>query len=114
MDKVTRYKNIVREVIEGVADFLQNPKDPIKVVLIKDEESGNYLLFNDGWYENESRIYGCFLHVHVAADGKVWFQYDGTDMEVGKTLMEKGIPAKDMVVGFHSPSVRPDTEFAVG
>ena len=114
MDKVSKYKNIVREIIDEVGSLFQHPDDPIKVVNIKDENSGNYLLFNDGWDKTKSRIYGCFLHMHVASDGKVWFQHDGTDLEVGKTLMERGVPPKDIVVGFHHPSMREDTEFALG
>ena len=114
MDKVDKYKEIVEEIIDYVGNLFQRDDDPIKVASIKDKESGNYLLFNDGWRNHHTRVYGCFLHLRVTKEGKVWLQYDGTDLEVGNTLMKKGIPPKDIVVGFHSPLMRADTEFALG
>ncbi|MCB9298392.1 MAG: XisI protein [Lewinellaceae bacterium] len=72
----------------------------------------HYLLFSNGG-EGE-RVYGCYLHIDVANDGKVWVQHDGTDVAIAEKLLEKGIPKIDIVLGFHAPFVRVDTEgFAV-
>ncbi|MEM1328633.1 MAG: XisI protein [Bacteroidota bacterium] len=112
MNKVTKYKNIVKPTVQ-----IAIPNDPsleIATVLIEDEARGHYMLYNDGWQE-ERRIYGygCFLHVEVKEDGKVWLQHDGTDLIFGELLLEAGIQKEDMVLGFHAPIMRAETGFAV-
>ena len=110
MDKVTQYREIVKTVVREVI-----PDDPlleIATVLIEDEMRGHYMLYNNGWQE-ERRIYGCFLHVEVKKDGKVWLQHDGTDLVFGELLLEAGIPKEDMVLGFHAPIMRVETGFAI-
>lgn len=42
-----------------------------------------------------------------------WGHEDRTDQIVVDKLLEKGIPKSDMVIGFHAPIMRGDTEFAV-
>ncbi|MCB9297659.1 MAG: XisI protein [Lewinellaceae bacterium] len=39
---------------------------------------------------------------------------DSTDYIVADMLLDKGIPKKDIVLGFHAPVMRADTEFSVG
>jgi hypothetical protein len=110
MDRVTQYKDIVKTTVRSVI-----PDDSsltIATILIEDEARGHYMLYNDGWQE-ERRIYGCFLHVEVKEDGKVWLQHDGTDLAFGALLLEAGIPKEDMVLGFHAPIMRAETGFAV-
>jgi XisI protein len=58
-------------------------------------------------------FYGCVLHIDIK-DGKVWVQHNGTERAIADDLMEQGVPAQDIVLGFHSPSKRKFTEFAVG
>ena len=65
------------------------------------------MLYFNGWHEDYDRTYGCFLHVDVKPDGKVWLQYDGTDLIVAELLLEKGIPKEDIVLGFQAPYKRP-------
>ncbi|MEM6700876.1 MAG: XisI protein [Bacteroidota bacterium] len=110
MDKVVEYKKVVRDIVKEVM-----PTDaltPIQTVLIEDDNRGHYLLYNDGW-RGERRIYGCFLHIEVREDGKVWLQHNGTDLIVGQMLLDAGIPKQDIVLGFHAPIMRPDTGFAL-
>jgi XisI protein len=40
--------------------------------------------------------------------------YDIDREAIADDLMERGVPAQDIVLGFHSPSKRKFTEFAVG
>ena len=113
MDKLTRYKEIVREIVEKMGTRGIKPDSPIKHQIIKDDEGGHYLLFYHGWKE-DNRFYGCYLHIDVTEDGKVWVQHDGTDMIAAQQLIDKGIPKTDIVIGYHAPFMRADTEFAVG
>ena len=110
MDSITKHKQIVKQILDEVMP--KNPKTSIQSVRIEDDVRGHYLLYNDGW-RGESRIYGCFLHIEVKADGKVWLQHDGTDMIVGQMLLDAGVPKSQLVLGFQAPIVRADTGLAV-
>lgn len=112
MEKVNRYKSIVRAVQEEIASLDARPEDPIKTKIIQDDLHGNYLLYSNGW-EDESRVYGGYFHVEVTYDGKVWLHHDGTDLVVAEMLEERGIPKKDIVLAFYAPIRRPDTGYAV-
>jgi hypothetical protein len=112
MEKIEKYKNIVAELIEEIAQIGAKPDAPIQTQIIKDYEGGHFLLFSNGW-RGSDRVYGCYLHIDVARDGKVWLQHDGTDLIVAERLLEKGIPKSEIVLGFHAPYVREDTGFAV-
>ena len=103
MDKIAKYKAIARQIAEEVGKLGQTPNDKVATQLITDDEHGHYLLYFNGWRDEESRTYGCFLHIDVNPDGKVWLQYDGTDLEVAKMLVKKGIPKDDIVLGYFAP-----------
>lgn len=112
MDKVASNKKIVSDLISNIGAQGAKPDAPIQTQIIKDEEKGHYLLFSNGWRSDE-RVYGCYLHIDVAKDGKVWLQHDGTDVTVAQMLLDRGIPKEDIVLAFHPPFVREDTGFAV-
>lgn len=44
----------------------------------------------------------------------LWIQHDGTEIGIATQLLELGVPADDIVLGFQAPDIRPYTEFAVG
>ena len=44
---------------------------------------------------------------------KVWLQHDSTDAEIAKTLVEMGIPANHIVLGFQPEHYRQHSGFAV-
>ncbi|MCY7328189.1 MAG: XisI protein, partial [Saprospiraceae bacterium] len=103
MDKSIKYKQIVRELATEIALSGKSlEKKNIETQLITDDEHGHYLLYFNGWRDLE-RTYGCFLHVDVTPEGKVWLQYDGTDLIVAELLLEKGISKQDIVLGFQAP-----------
>ena len=52
------------------------------------------------------------LHVDII-NGKVWIQRDGTEEGIALELVAAGIPKEHIVLAFHHPSRRPDTEYAV-
>ena len=59
-------------------------------------------------------FYGILMHIEVKTDGIVWVHDDNTDLIIVDQLLEKGIQKKHMVLTWHHPSVREDTEFALG
>ncbi|MEK7254361.1 MAG: element excision factor XisI family protein, partial [Bacteroidota bacterium] len=81
MDKVAKYKKIVRQLVAEIGDEGSSSYPEIETLKVLDDENGQYLLMNSGW-RGERRTYGNFLHVEVKPDGKVWLEHDGTDLEV--------------------------------
>lgn len=112
MEKVERYRQIIMEVLEELVSDEEKSSSPIPVQFIKDHEGGHYMLFSNGWRDIK-RVYGCYLHIDIAPDGKVWLQHDGTDLVVGQMLLDKGVAKEDLVLGFHHPWQRVDTGYAV-
>ena len=105
MDKVTSYKKLVRLLAEEVAAMGDLSDRAVETQLITDDEHGHYLLYFNGWSDGR-RTYGCFFHVDIYPNGKVWLQYDGTDLKLAEMLFEKGIPKSDIVIGFQPPAKR--------
>ena len=87
----------------------KNPE--IETQLIFDTVTDRYLLFRTGW-DNQRRIHNCVFHFDIK-DDKIWIQENNTDIEVDKELEEMGISKKELVVGFHHPSIREYSEYAV-
>ena len=109
--KFEKYKAIVRRIVENIAK--QGGAVPDEdVIIIIDDAGGHYVLFNNGW-EGSRRHYGCYLHIDVHADGKVWLQHDGTDEKVALQLTDAGIEPSDIVLAFHPPAFRTNTELAL-
>lgn len=110
MDNVTKHKAIVKAAIMKYADMMRF-KEPIEKQVIFDDERGHYLLMKVGW-RNSKPVYGTTFHIDVRPDGKVWVQRDNTDVIIVDDLLENGIPQSEIVLAFHAPFMRSQTEFA--
>lgn len=112
MDKLESYRQLIQELLTARAK-LRSPNGPIKSQTIFDRDGDHYQLVNLGWKNNNTRVYGCSIHVDII-DGKIWVQHDGTEDAIADQLVEKGVPAQEIVLAYHSPNVRQYTEFAIG
>jgi hypothetical protein len=56
-------------------------------------------------------VYSVPLHLSLE-NGKIWIQQNNTDREIASELMDLGVPASDIVLGFHPPAARHLTGFA--
>ena len=105
MDKIAKYKKIVRDLMEYIASI--SPSDEkVETQLIMDAERNHYLLYSVGWEETNYREYSPFVHIDIKPDGKVWLQHDGTDWIIADWLVERGIFSQDIVIGFQPPQAR--------
>lgn len=53
MDKLTRYRTLIRKFFKEYADLLTAPPKPeLDVVMALDDEQGQYLLLKVGWKDN--------------------------------------------------------------
>lgn len=110
MDKLERYREIVRAVIQEYARYKPS-HGQIETEAIVDPERDHYEVMHVGW-DGPRRVHGSVIHLDII-DGKIWLQYDGTNRPVADELIEAGIPKEDIVLAFHPERVRPHTGFAV-
>ena len=111
MDNVIKHRQLVRNMLAEIADTFRRNSN-WEIIEAFDEEHGQYLLFTDGW-QGEHRDYGCFMHLEVKQDGKIWLRRDGTDLDIGQQLLDENVAKSDIVLAFHSPQKRERTGFAV-
>lgn len=110
MEKLQQYRQIIREVLTEEAHPYCH-SDDVETAIICDTEHDRYQLTYIGW-EEQKRIFNVILHLDIK-DGKIWIQYNGTETAIAKVLTDKGVPASDIVLGFHSPFKRQFSGYAL-
>jgi ABC-type lipoprotein release transport system permease subunit len=110
-DKVAHYRQYIQQILQHKAAITSSPGIEKQVIL--DSQRDHYQLVNVGWNPNGYRNYGCVLHLDIK-DGKIWIQHDGTEDGIADALLNLGVPKEDIVLAFHTPSMRKYTEFAIG
>jgi hypothetical protein len=110
MDRIDDYRRIVKELLQ---EYAQCPSfgGEIDMETIFDESQNRYQLTAVGW-KGKKRIHGCVIHIDIKGN-KVWLQHDSTDAEIANQLLERGIPANDIVLGFQPEHYRRYSGFAV-
>ena len=111
MDKLTRYREIVRRVVEDYAS-LQVGDGRVDTYALIDAARDHYVAMQTGWW-GEDRVHGAFVHLDIINE-KVWIQFDGTDRPVADELEAAGVPKEDIVLGEQPAEVRPLTGYGVG
>ena len=112
MDKVTRYREIVRRELQGYAEWMVQRGEQVKYEVIFDPALDHFQLVYSGW-EGRRRVHGSPFHLDII-DGKVWIQFDGTDRPIATELERAGIPKEDIVLASTLPEDRPFTGYGVG
>ena len=111
MDRLTRYRQIIRQVLHEYARY-KPANGEIETELIMDAERDHYELLHIGW-DGVQRVHGPVIHIDIIGGDKVWIQYDGTNRPVADELMAAGIPQQHIVLAWHSRELRHHTGFAV-
>lgn len=110
MDRIERYRNLIKRLLEQHASYIPATGN-IEMETIFDEPHDRYQLIAIGWQGNR-RVHGCVIHIDLKGE-KVWIQHDSTDADIANTLVEMGIPAEHIVLGFQPEHYRQRTGFAV-
>lgn len=110
MDKLATYRQYVKQLLSEYANYRFSHGE-IESYPIFDTEHDRYQVVNAGWHQGE-RIYGCSVHMDIN-DGRIWIQYDGTEIGFADELVKLGVPREDIVLAYHSPFMRQFDGFAV-
>lgn len=112
MDRLNRYRNLIKQYINDYAVPAQNESsDGVETLAFFDETRDQYMLVNVGWH-NGRREENISLFARIK-NGKVWIEDDWTQDGLGNILVEAGVPKEDIVLAFLSPREREMSEFAV-
>jgi hypothetical protein len=111
MDQVEKYQQIILSVLEEYAQLGQ-PTPGLSRQIIADKERRHYQLVTVGWRDGQRFVYIVAFHFDIR-DGKVWIQQNNTEAHIADELVERGIPASDIVIGFQPPFARAEAGFAV-
>ncbi len=109
MDKTAIYRKNIQEVIKKHSGPHLPTETEFEIQNIFDTQNDHYMLVITGWHKND-RNYGCVIHMDIK-NGKIWIQYDGTEIGVANELVELGVPKEDIILAFHTPYKRPYTDF---
>ncbi len=108
--KVINYQKILLSFLHEEAESKTIPDIDFQV--IEDIRNNHFLLIENGWIEK--RYFDAIVfHFQIKTGGKVWILANNTDVLVAEELVKRGIPSADIVLGFHAPSTRQYTGFAV-
>jgi hypothetical protein len=110
MDTLTRYREIVRNLIREYASY-RPAHGAIDTEAVIDPEKDHYEVLHVGW-DGARRVHGVLLHIDIIGD-KVWIQHDGTSPGVAEELVAAGIPREAIVLGFRPAHLRQYTGFAL-
>ncbi len=110
MDRLAIHRKVVKSFLQDYADARRRQSDTV-IETVFDTENDRYLILDIGW-EGSKRIHHCIFHFDIK-DGKIWLQENNTDIEVDQELEEMGISKKEMVIGFHHPSMREYSDYAI-
>jgi len=110
MDKLTKYRKIVKDLLNEYSQIPQQDSC-LNWQLIIDEKNDRYLLLSIGWI-NQQRVHHCVIHLDII-DGQVWIQANNTDQLIGEELVTAGIDKNDIVLGLQPPEVRQFTDYGI-
>ncbi len=111
MDKLTRYREIARQVVEEYARYKPSHGE-IDSYPVIDSIGDHYLAMQAGW-DQHRRVQGAFLHLDIIND-KIWIQFNGTNHPVAAELVAAGVPKEDIVLAEKPPHIRQHTGYGVG
>jgi len=112
MDKLTRYRVIIRKELEEFAAWITKPGSQLQCEVVFDPILDHFELIRFGW-EGHRRIHGVIFHLDII-NGRIWIQYDSTDRPIAEELVRAGIPKEDIVLAEKPADIRPFTGYGVG
>ncbi len=110
MDKLTRYRQVLRQVLGEYAEWSGGGGMTAEVV--EDPARDHFELIRFGW-DKHRYVHGAILHADVIGE-RIWIRYDGTNRPLAEELTAAGVPKEDIVLGYKSPALRTLAGYAAG
>lgn len=97
MDKLTKYRAIVKNTILKYAQFKPSHGN-IELHPVFDETRDHYALMQVGWNQYK-RVRGNILYLTIKNE-KIYLEYDGTEQGISEDLISQGIDKNDLIIAF--------------
>jgi hypothetical protein len=110
MDRLNDYRTLICDALHEIAAEIP-PDENVRTEVNCNNETGHYELLEVGW-DGPRRVHGLLVHCDLSHE-KIIIEHDGTEPGLAHYLMQHGIPADSIVLGFHPPELRRLTPFAV-
>jgi hypothetical protein len=110
MGKIKKYEQFILTMLKEYAKIRYSNLDA-ENQLIVDKEHHQYQILTIGW-DKGNFVHDCPIHLAII-NGKIWIQWNMTEIDFGKELTDKGVPKSDIVIGFLSPEIREYSDYAV-
>lgn len=101
MDKILKYKAIIKELMEDRIAYPNEYYPHYKDLLVIDEVQNQYIHIFTGWRKGEY-FYDILIHLAIEA-GKVIIYENNTDVPIHDCLIAAGISAADIRVQSQIP-----------
>lgn len=111
MDQLARYRAIIREVLEGYAEWHRKPDGSVRADVLYDPSRDAFALIYQGW-ERHRRVHNMVFHLELIG-GQVWVQWDATNRPIAVELVRAGIPREDIILGEKPPDMWEYTDYGV-
>lgn len=109
--KILTYAAILTTWLDEFAKR-RNVSQDVNYELVIDDKHHHYQVIRTGWRKDVFE-YNIVFHFQIKSTGKVWLLVNNTDILVTDDLIERGIPAFDIVIGFLPEFMRSYSGFAV-
>jgi hypothetical protein len=106
--RIKRYERLIREMLTDFVEERANRTDST-YQLITDTEHHHYQVIRNGW-DGDKFIHHIVFHLEIKSDSKIWIWVNKTDIAIDEDLMDEGVPAEDIVVGFYPSYLRESAE----
>ena len=111
MDKSLKYRRILVGFLEECAATPYAKQPDLKKQVVIDTKRHHYQLLSVGWFK-ETFACDIIFHFDIVED-KVWIQQNNTELQIADELIERGIKASDIVIGFYPPEARELVKHAI-
>lgn len=111
MAKLEDYVVILQNLLTQYAE-VKPANGEIDVEVSFDTERHHYQIWHTGWID-QRWIHHAPIHCAIR-EGKVWLLANATEHDVAADMVERGIPARDIVLGFFPRYMREYSDYAAG
>ena len=112
MDKLAKYCQKIKKVLTEYHDWVSGSANlEQESCLVFDETHDRYFWLFIGW-EGKKKIRNIQVHIRIK-NNKIYIEEDWTEEGIANELLREDVPKEDIVLAFHDPETRKQTEFAV-